>query len=332
MCCWMQFDTAKATFLLLSFSKILFVSFTLLHTISVHYCNSDIVEKKGFMYYDATVECSTHEYHIFVVIAVCVLVIFIVFPTVLLLVYPTKLFRRCVTCCGFQSWHALHMFVESFQGQYKDGTNGTRDFRMVSAFFLIFRILTVASLSPHDWSIAKWNPSVVRGVFFVSSCCSYAIMRPYRLNYRNNVDILVLALLAILSLIVPTTLHHPEASNITYGVPILTLMLGVPHMVLMFFLCYKLAKITGLIHCLNRKYTVLKSHLIAIRHTFQTQRDREAVFNTDSLPDRMINPGEYDSMLHAPMEHPVAEPTENKGPASEEARRITPVYTYGSIN
>ena len=157
-------------------------------------------------------------------------------------------------------------------------------------------------------------------------------MRPYRLNYRNNVDILVLALLAVLSLIVPTTLHHPEASNLTYGVPILTLMLGVPHMVLMFFLCYKLAKITGLIHCLNRKYTVLKSHLIAIRHTFQTQRDREAVFNTDSLPDRMINPGEYDSMLHAVTEHSVAEPTENKGPASEEARRITPVYTYGSIN
>ena len=45
----------------------------------------------------------------------------------------------------------------------------------------------------------------------------------------------------------------------------------------------------------------------------------------------MINPGEYDSMLHTVTEHSVAEPTENNGPASEEARRIT-VYTYGSIN
>ena len=27
------------------------------------------------------------------------------------------------------------MFVESFHGQYKDETNGTRDFRMVSASF-----------------------------------------------------------------------------------------------------------------------------------------------------------------------------------------------------
>ena len=36
------------------------------------------------------------------------------------------------------------MFVESFQGQYKDGTNGARDFRMVSALFLILRILILS--------------------------------------------------------------------------------------------------------------------------------------------------------------------------------------------
>ena len=35
------------------------------------------------------------------------------------------------------------MFMESFQGQYKDGTNGTCDFRMASATFLILRILTM---------------------------------------------------------------------------------------------------------------------------------------------------------------------------------------------
>ena len=39
----------------------------------------------------------------------------------------------------------LCTFVESFQGQYKDGTNRTRDFRMVSASFLILRILILAT-------------------------------------------------------------------------------------------------------------------------------------------------------------------------------------------
>ena len=43
--------------------------------------------------------------------------------------YPTTLFKKCVSRCGFQEWYPLHTFVESFQGQYKDGSNGTCDFR-----------------------------------------------------------------------------------------------------------------------------------------------------------------------------------------------------------
>ena len=46
-------------------------------------------------------------------------------------------------------WHALHMFVESFQGQYKDGTNGTREFRTIFASFLILRILILFLLLNH---------------------------------------------------------------------------------------------------------------------------------------------------------------------------------------
>jgi len=50
--------------------------------------------------------------------------------------------------------------VESFQGQYKDGSNGTHDFTMVSASFLILRILILAlflnhSRLPHTHQICK---------------------------------------------------------------------------------------------------------------------------------------------------------------------------------
>ena len=106
---------AFTTFLLLSISKlILFVSLTLLHTIALKY-NYDNVPNKCALYYDPIVECHTQEHTIFSAIAYCALVIFIACPTILLTVYPTRLFRRCVSCCGFRRWHALHMFVESFQ-------------------------------------------------------------------------------------------------------------------------------------------------------------------------------------------------------------------------
>ena len=81
------------TFLLLSFSKILFVSFTLLHTFDVR---SIPRRSECFLYYDATVECSTQELSIFVSVAVCVLVFFILFPTLLLIVHILQDCSECV--------------------------------------------------------------------------------------------------------------------------------------------------------------------------------------------------------------------------------------------
>jgi len=212
------------------------------------------------------------------------------------------------------------MFVESFQGQYKDGTDGSRDFRMVSASFLILRILIVASYSPHHWS--PWPKFDVQCMSFIITCCLYAIIRPYRLNYRNNVDISVVASLAILSLSFPTALNHYNTASVTLSVMISTLLLGIPHMVLMFSLCHKFAKKTGITQWLKTKICVSANRCVC-----QAQGDREAEFNTDSLPDRIINPGEYDPLLHTVVEHSVTGPEEDK---ESGATRLIPVYTYGS--
>ena len=58
----------------------------------------------------------------------------------------------------------------------------------------------------------------------------------------------------------------------------------------------------------------------------------ETESDNGSLPDRLINPGEYEQVLPTTQEHSTAEPTEDKEPVDEEPRRLTPVYTYGSIN
>ena len=144
---------AFTTFLVISFSKIVFVSFTLLYPFYTRY-NYDDIPTKLVLYYDPTVECHSQEYSMYAALAVCVLVAFVIFPTILLILYPTRLFRKCVSSCGFRRWLALHMFADSFQGQYKDGTNGTRDFRMVSALFLILRILILATFLNHRLGFA----------------------------------------------------------------------------------------------------------------------------------------------------------------------------------
>ena len=51
-----------------------------------------------------------------------------------------------------------------------------------------------------------------------------------------------------------------------------------------------------------------------------------------SLPDRLINPGEYEPVLPTREEHTVADYTENKKLVNNDSGRLTPVYTYGSLN
>ena len=67
-------------------------------------------------------------------------------------------------------------------------------------------------------------------------------------------------------------------------------------------------------------------------HTGQTEADVEAESDTGSLPDRLINPEEYEPVLPTTAEHTAADITEDKEPDNEEPRRLTPVYTYSSIN
>ena len=316
---------AFTAFLLLSFSKILFVSFALLHTFLFKYKYANIPHK-CVLYYDSTVECHAREYSILAAIAYCVLVIFIICPTVLLILYPTRLFRKCVSCCGFRRSHALHMLVESFQGQYKDGTNGTRDFRMVSASFLILRILILFLFLNHHRSLS--HTSLLQGVLIAGASCIHAVTRPYKLNFMNNVDIVILFMLVLL-IFETSSSGSPLVTYIILGT---TLLLLVPHMILIFYICHKLAKRLRITQCLERRYKTLKRCVQATRPTSGAETDVEAESDHDSLPDRLINPGEYEPLLPTTEEHTAAELTENKEPVNEKLKRLISVYTYGSIN
>ena len=88
------------------------------------------------------------------------------------------------------------MFVESFQGESKDGTNGTRDFRMASASLFIPRISTQASLYNSSlWVSVLEFSAEVQGVLLVCATCFYTVVRPYKHHFWNNADTLIPTLL-----------------------------------------------------------------------------------------------------------------------------------------
>jgi len=110
-----------ATFLLLSYSKLLFVSMFLLQGTRVYNTNGELIPGTSHVVWaDATVSYLSEEHLPFAITGFLILVL-ISLPPLLLILYPCKIFNRCLNCCHKRRWHALHTFVEAFQGCYKDG-------------------------------------------------------------------------------------------------------------------------------------------------------------------------------------------------------------------
>ena len=193
---------AFATFLLLSFSKILFITLVYFISPDALYSNGTSFEHTPYvLYYDPTVQYQSEDHLPYVGVSYCVTFLFILFPIVLLILYPTRIFRKCITCCGFRRWHALHTFMEAFQGHYKDGTNGTWDFRRVSAVYLILRFLIVVSyFDSHRNSIHAFT-WLLKSIVLASTSLFFAIVRPYKVDYFNAIDIFLLSILGFLHLI-----------------------------------------------------------------------------------------------------------------------------------
>ncbi len=133
---------AFATFFLLSYLKILNATVDLLVVTEMYVlkANSKEYVMKRVLYYDATVEYFGQEHLPYAILALFVGVFVVILPIVFLLVYPMNWFQKCLNVLKIHR-QSLDMFVNCYQGYYKDGTNGTRDYRWVSVVPFLLKLI-----------------------------------------------------------------------------------------------------------------------------------------------------------------------------------------------
>ena len=196
-----------ATFLLLSYSKLLFLSCNFLVTVQSSIVNrtGDIVNNT-FLLYDPNIPYFRSKHIPYIIVALLVIAIFILLLPLLLLFCPTHLFRRLLTCCGFRRWDILHMIMDTFQGWYKDGTEGTYDYRPLSALYMLLRIglvaeyLTVIGLNIYSSGELKWY---LTGLMHVFLATFFLIAKPYKKQRMNIIDGFTLTFIGLCCIIIP---------------------------------------------------------------------------------------------------------------------------------
>ena len=183
---------AFATFFLLSYVKILSVSMDLLMPVVLYDQHGHSLPQL-YLFNQGDVAFLGSHHLPYACLAIFFLLTFTLLPMFLLFLYPCSCFQRCLNHTGC-SCHSLHIFMDTFQGHYKNGTNGTRDYRFISGVYLILRAAVYAStvLAYQIFSYAYTT------LFLVFIIMLVALSHPYKRFSYTVTDVLYLSAIAML--------------------------------------------------------------------------------------------------------------------------------------
>ena len=181
---------AFATFLLLSYVKFLSVSFDLL--VPTIIWDSEFKTREIALYYDGIVEYLGRTHLPYAVLAISVLLVFTLLPILLLCQYPCHCFQRFLNRFKLNS-QALHTFMDTFQGCFKDGTNGSRDCQYFASIYLITRVATHMGFMLTD----VLNNTSILVALLLTVVMLLTLFHLYKKCIYNRMDILFLLVIVI---------------------------------------------------------------------------------------------------------------------------------------
>ena len=227
---------AFATFLLLSYVKILSVSVDLLMPVLVYDQNGKTLPRL-YLFNQGDVAFFGSHHLPYACLAVFFLLTFTLLPMLLLFLYPCSCFQVCLNRTGFRC-QSLHIFMDTFQGHYKDGTNGTRDLRFFSGLYLLLRVVVYTStVVTYQIASYAYTTNVI-----VVAVVSVALAQPYKNYYYNVIDASLLSLLTMLHItLLPMVFYHSRTTE--YGVSILWVILSLffpTYIIVLFFYWMKI--------------------------------------------------------------------------------------------
>ena len=212
------------TFFLFSYTKNAYVAYLLLHTRTIR-----IVDQTGevFLKFQLAVDPSVAFWsptHLpFAVTAILLLFVFNILPILLLLLYPFKAFQLCLLKCRLDRFFAVNIFVDKMQSCYKDGLDGGRDMRSFSALYFCFRIGTYLVSRLLKTLLLFDNIWFSNGVLSLCTALIVVFARPYKKDYMNHIDALILSSMALQCFGVASSLY--QFVRILFIVPIIVFIL-----------------------------------------------------------------------------------------------------------
>ena len=187
-----------SAFFLLSYSRLMYQASLLLKIVKVTHV--DINSHWSIKYtlsYDSSITYGSSKYIAIAVVLVLIIVVFNIVPALVLILYPFKFTRSCLSKCRLDTL-CLSAFMDKFHGCYRNGLNGGKDMRSFAGVYFLLRFLPFFYYPCQLYRIPFSFGSYLV-LIFVSATLLIAIARPYKETYMNVFDTILLGQLTFMS-------------------------------------------------------------------------------------------------------------------------------------
>ena len=192
---------ALATFIVLSYVKILNTSFEFLIPSRVYNMQGQSVNK-AYWYYNGGVDMTSTDYLPYLMIAVLMLLTFNILPLLLLILYPFSCVQRLLNIyLPLRCKVGLQIYMDAFHGCYEDTTH---DYRHFATLYLVVRFLNLLAVSV--FSVKLYAPAA--SIVFAFTLALVAKFQPYKCKRNNTADIIML--LAMITAYMSSSMHSTE--------------------------------------------------------------------------------------------------------------------------
>ena len=234
------------------------------------------------------------------VIPVVNIFLFALLPAIFLCLYPTRMFRKVLKFFRMDGSFLL-TFLDVFQGHFKDGTSGTRDYRAISGVYII---LEVYRALVYTKSVLQSGVPTSSDIFLLTVLILvvvlFAISHPYKRKWDNYLTVINFILMYFVLAGFTIILTAQNDTHTRQTVIFLNIILLLPHVALYGYAMHKIANNLGITRYLKNstivqistiKFMKMLRHINLSRHA-----DYEGVQGMnceESLPDRLKNPQYY---------------------------------------
>ena len=281
-----------STFLLLSYSRYVIVLYFMYSFQYTYRASSGWNDTASLLYNPAVPYFHPVNHLPYALILLFTLLTVAIHPVLLLAFYQIRLFQKIMTCVHLHKRLTIHIFVDLFQGCYKNGLSGTYDLRFTASLYMLARILVMLSyIGCNNTTFANCETLLVF-IWVFLLLLFFALVRPYKDQRMNVVDSLLLSGLALISLLLLSTSLSIEHKTFNLFAMILVLVIiAIPQVVFFSYILYKV--------CISlNKFQYTKQYIARVRGktigiTMKSVTKIESTGLTESLPDRIDNPYRY---------------------------------------